>query len=195
MSEIKQVKIGSSHYDLVAKNGIFYIDGGGTTNTTNKVATWTGSHSDITEYYNGLTIAFKVGTAGSTTTTLNINNLGAVTVVRNATTGISTACPVNGVLLLTYTVDSNGTAYWKTADYDTNTKNTAGTSNKANTKLFLIGGASQSSSGVTTYSNQNVYIGTDNGLYAYNSTSAAVEKVLTVSDLESAIGAAIAASY
>ena len=146
--------------------GIFYIvgDSSSTTDTTNKVATWIGSHDEIIEYFNGLTILYKVVTAGSTTTTLNINGLGAATVVRNATTGISTACPVNGILLLTYTVDSNGTAYWKTADYDTNTKNTAGTSNKTGTKLYLVGGGSQSSSGVTTYTNSNIYIDTSNVL-------------------------------
>ena len=100
--------------------GIFYIEGSGTTDTTNKVAMWTGSHSDITEYYDGLIIAYKVGIAGSTTTTLNINGLGAVTVVRNITTAISTAYGVNAIVFLTYTTDSSGTAYWKVADYDTN---------------------------------------------------------------------------
>ena len=177
--------------------GIIYIEGdsSSTTDTTNKVATWIGSHDKITSYFSGLTILYKVVTAGSTTTTLNINNLGAATVVRNATTGISTACPVNGVLLLTYTVDSDGTAYWKTADYDSNTKNSAGTSNKTGAKMYLVGATSQTSSGTTTYTNQNVYVGADNSLYAYNSTSKAVEKVLTATDLESAIDAAISASY
>ena len=160
--------------------GVFYIEGdsSSTTDDTNKVATWVGKHNDITEYYNGLTVLYKVPTAGSTTTTLNINNLGAKAVVRNATTAISTACPVDGVLLLTYTTDSNGTAYWKTADYDSNTKTTAGSSNKTGTKMFLIGGTSQSSSGVTTYSNTNVYIGTDNCLYSGG------KKVATAEELE-----------
>lgn len=146
-------------------HGIHYIEGGGTTDTTNKVATWTGSHSDITEYFAGLTIAFKIGTAGSTTTTLNINNLGAVTVVKNATSAISTNFAVNSVIFLVYTVDSDGKAYWKAHDYDSNTKTTTGTSNKASTKLYLAGATSQSSSGATTYSNSNVYIGTDGRLY------------------------------
>ena len=147
---------------------LFYIEGdsSSTTDTTNKVATWIGSHNEITEYFDGLTILYKVVTAGSTTTTLNINGLGATTVVRNATTGISTACPVDGILLLTYTVDSSGTAYWKTADYDANTKNTAGTSNKAGTKMYLVGATSQTSSGTTTYTNSNIYINTSNELYS-----------------------------
>mgnify|MGYP003288875971 CR=1 FL=1 len=146
--------------------GIFYIEGGGTTDTTNKVATWTGTHSGITSYYAGLVLAYKIGTAGSTKTTLNINDLGAVTVVKNATTAISTNFAVDSVILLVYTVDSSGTAYWKAHDYDSNTKTTTGTSNKASTKLFLAGATSQTSSGTTTYSNKNVYIGTDNHLYS-----------------------------
>lgn len=159
--------------------GVLYIEGAGTTDTTNKVATWTGTHSDITEYFDGLTILYKVATAGSTTTTLNINGLGAVAVVRNATTAISTACPVNGILLLTYTTDSSGTSYWKTADYDSNTKTTTGTSNKTGTKLYLAGAASQTSSGTTTYTNKNCYVGTDNCLYSNSAKVATSAEVTT----------------
>lgn len=64
----------------------------------------------ITEYTPGLTVAYKVGVAGQTTTTLNINNLGAVTVVKNATSAVSTSYPVNSVVILTYTLDGT-TAY------------------------------------------------------------------------------------
>ena len=54
----------------------------------------------------------------------------------------------------------------------TDTKNTAGTTNKAATKLFLVGAESQAAN-PQTYSNVNVYIGTDNCLYSSGS------KVLT----------------
>lgn len=169
MSEIKQVKIGSTNYDLIAKNGVFYIEGGGTTDTTNKVATWTGSHDDITEYYNGLTIAFKVGTAGSTKTTLNINNLGAVTVVRNVNTGISTSYAVKTIVFLIYTADGS-TAYWKVADYDANTRNTVGDYRKNATKLYFVGtessDSSTTSSYATSYTNSNIYVDTSNVLYS-----------------------------
>lgn len=103
-------------YDAAPKeNGVFYIEGTGTT-----AGTWLGSHDDITEYYSGLMIAYKVGIAGvSGGTTLNINGLGAVSVVRNATTAVTTNYPVNSVVFLTYTVDGS-TAYWKVADYDAN---------------------------------------------------------------------------
>ena len=119
MATISKVKVGSTSYDI--EGSLFFVKGSGsTTDTTNKVATWVGSHPNISAYYDGLTIAYKIDSAGSTTTTLNINNFGAVTVVRNATTGISTAYPVDSIAYLTYTLDGT-TAYWKAADYDANT--------------------------------------------------------------------------
>ena len=54
----------------------------------------------------------------------------------------------------------------------TNTKNTAGTTNKTGTKMFLVA-ATEQSANPTTYSNSNCYIGTDNCLYSGGS------KVLT----------------
>ena len=94
--------------------GIHYIVGTGTTE-----GTWLGSHSDITAYFDGLTIAYKVGIAGADTTTLNINSLGAKTVMRNASSKITTHYAVNSVVILVYTTD-DGTGYWKIADYDAN---------------------------------------------------------------------------
>jgi len=47
----------------------------------------------------------------------------------------------------------------------TNTKNTAGTTNKTGTKMFLVA-ATEQSTNPTTYSNSNCYIGTDNCLYS-----------------------------
>ena len=47
----------------------------------------------------------------------------------------------------------------------TNTKNTAGTTNKTGTKMFLVA-ATEQSANPTTYSNSNCYIGTDNCLYS-----------------------------
>lgn len=47
----------------------------------------------------------------------------------------------------------------------TNTKNTAGTTNKTDTKMFLVA-ATEQSANPTTYSNSNCYIGTDNCLYS-----------------------------
>lgn len=58
------------------------------------------------------------------------------------------------------------------ADPGSDTVNTAGATNKIDTKLFLIGAESQTTS-PQTYSNQYVYIGTDNCLYSLG------KKVLT----------------
>lgn len=149
--------------------GVFYVVGGGTTDTTNKVATWTGSHDDISAYYDGLMIAYKIGTAASTTTTLNINDLGAVTVVRNANTAVSTVYPVDSIVFLVYTTDGD-TAYWKAHEYDANTRNTVGDYRKNSTKLYFVGTASSdastSSSYATSYTNSNIYVTTDNVLYS-----------------------------
>lgn len=91
----------------VANNGIFYIEGTGTT-----AGIWLGTHDKITSYYKGLTIAYKIPIAGASTTTLNINNLGAITVKRN-TSNLTTHIPVNSVIVLVY----DGTNFmW--SDYD-----------------------------------------------------------------------------
>ena len=160
------------------ESGILYIEGNSTT-----AGTWTGSHDEITSYFDGLTIAYKVNIAGvSGGTTLNINGLGAVAVNRNASTTVTTTYPVGSVVIMTY---SGGK--WLTADYDANTKNTAGTSNKASTKMYLVGATSQTSSGTTTYTNKNVYIGTDNCLYSSGS------KVYTANDLADITNSVLAA--
>jgi hypothetical protein len=92
-----------------ATNGVFYIEGTGST-----AGTWLGSHTGITSYYKGLTIAYKIPVAGASTTTLNINNLGAKTVRRNDS-ALTTHVPVNSVILLVY----DGT-YFRWSDYDAN---------------------------------------------------------------------------
>ena len=160
------------------KTGTFYIEGTGST-----AGTWLGSHSDITEYYAGLMIAYKVGIAGATGTTLNINGLGAVAVVRNTTSAVTTHYGVGSVIFLTYTVDSDGTAYWKVSDYDSDTKTRS--SNKSATKMFIIGATAQSTSGQTTYSNNKCYIGTDNHLYSNGA------KVMNTTDYTAATTAEI----
>ena len=92
-----------------ASNGVFYIAGTGST-----AGTWLGSHSGITSYYTGLTIAYKIPVKGADTTTININSLGAKTIKRNDG-NLTTHVPVNSVILLVY----DGT-YFRWSDYDAN---------------------------------------------------------------------------
>lgn len=94
------------------EHGTYYVVG----NTSGTEGTWTGSNSDITSLYNGLTVAYKIGIKGASTTTLNINGLGAKTVKRNDG-NLTTHIPVNSVVILVY----DG-IYWRWADYDINTQ-------------------------------------------------------------------------
>ena len=156
------------------ENSIYFIDGTGTTE-----GEWLGTHADIPAYYQGLTIAYKIGIAGiSGGSTLNINNLGAVAVIRNNGSAITTHYGIGSILILTYDIGADtGTPYWKMADYDSDTKTRS--SNKTGSKMYIIGASTQSTSGQTTYSNSNCYIGTDNALYSLG------KKVATITDLES----------
>lgn len=146
------------------EQGVFFIKGEGTT-----AGTWLGGCSGIDSYYDGLMIAYKVGVAGASTTTLNINGLGAVKVVKNNNTVISTSFAVNSVLFLVYTVDGS-TAYWKAHDYDSNTRNSVGDYQKNNTKLYFVGTTTTddatSTSYATSYTNSKCYVGEDNRLYS-----------------------------
>lgn len=103
----------TSHYNIArnlhsewSSNGMFYIEGTGTT-----AGTWLGSHSEIKSYYTGLTIAYKIPIAGASTTTLNINSLGAKTCYIN-TSKLTTHYGVGAIAILVY----DGT-YFRAADY------------------------------------------------------------------------------
>nr|DAD76600.1 MAG TPA: collagen alpha 1(VIII) chain protein [Siphoviridae sp. ctOkv13] len=68
--------------------------------------------------------------------------------------------------------NSNGTLTINSSASGTDTKNTAGSSNSTS-KLYLVGATSQSSAGVTTYSNANVYA-TNGTLYSTNLTASGI---------------------
>ena len=125
MAQIRKIKFNNIDYNLTARNGIFYIHGTGIIDDINNTSIWTGIHPDITEYFEGLTIAYKIGIEGSITTALNINDLGNIPVVKNTSEKISTDYSVGSVILLIYTID-DGVAYWKISDYNEDTKNTVG---------------------------------------------------------------------
>lgn len=126
-------------------------------------------------------------------------------IVRNVNTLVTTQYAAGSTLMLVFNSTQTASPYttanttetvtgcWQIADYDANTKTSAGTSNKTGTKMYLVGGTSQSSSGVTTYTNKNVYIGTDNCLYSGGAKVATASEV--TAEIETAIGSAIAASY
>lgn len=101
-----------------AENGIYYVDGTGTT-----AGTWLGSHSGITSYYNGLAILYRPSVAGASTTTLNINGLGARTCYVRGSTKLTTHYAVDSLIILTYDTSLNsGAGGWEAHTYyDSNT--------------------------------------------------------------------------
>lgn len=92
-----------------------YIVGTGST-----AGTWLGSLDNLTEYYDGLLILYKPAVAGASTTTLNINSLGAKTCYVNNTTKLTTHFPVNQPILLVYSTSQNSGCWMCIDDYWTN---------------------------------------------------------------------------
>lgn len=99
--------------DVAVGNTIFYIVGNSTDTTA---GTWTGTDSKIKNYYNGLTIIYVPAVAGASTTTLNLNGLGAKPCYYSNTSKLTTHFSKGTPIMLTY-IDG----YWKRADYDSNT--------------------------------------------------------------------------
>lgn len=73
------------------------------------------------------------------------------------------------------------------ADPGSDTVNTAGATNKVDTKLFLIGAKSQTTA-PQTYSNQYVYIGTDNCLYSLGKKVLTKHQAIYNLDLQTQVG-------
>ena len=116
---LEEIDLVASHKADVAE-GTFFVQGGGTTDGTANTSAWTGTSDRIRAYYDGLTIRYKIGVVGESTTTLNINGLGAKTVYRFNTTKLTTQFPVGSIIHLTYHTDLNG-GCWMCNDYDANT--------------------------------------------------------------------------
>lgn len=76
------------------------------------------------------------------------------------------------------------------ADPGSDTVNTAGATNLINKKLFLIGAESQTTS-PQTYSNQYVYIGTDNCLYSLGKKVLTGHQAIYNLDLQTQVGGAV----
>ena len=90
--------------------------------TDTTAGTWTGSYSGITAYTDGLTIIYVPKVAGASTTTLNINGLGAKTCYYNNANKLTTHYAAGTPILFTYIGGG-----WKRADYysDSNTYTSA----------------------------------------------------------------------
>ena len=135
--------------------------------------------SDFSELVTGVTIHVKFTYSNTASNaTLNVNSKGAKNLCSHGTTRVGTtertSWKAGAVVSLTY----DGTS-WVMNDYipdtgvTTDTKNTAGSSNSSD-PLYLIGAATQSSTGVQTYSNANVTM-EDGDLQAVSFNSVTIE--------------------
>lgn len=163
MPNIKKIKLGNTTYDIVDgihKNVIILEDNSSTT-----AGTWLGKTDCISAYEDGQVFLYKVPIAGvSGGTTLNINDLGPKNIYRNGNSKLTTHYIVGSYVLLYYSTSLNSGSFMLVNDYATdNDKKTA--SGNTNSKIYLIGATSQSSSGQTTYSHDTVYVDTDGHLY------------------------------
>lgn len=111
-------------------NTIPYIVGTGTT-----AGTWLGTLEGLTAYYDGLLILYKPSVAGASTTTLNLNSLGAKTCYVNSGTKLTTHFPAQQPILLVYASDRNSGCWVCLDDYwtDSNTYTTAWCGTNGNT--------------------------------------------------------------
>ena len=92
-------------------NSLYYVEG----NTSGTAGQWTATIPEVTSLYPGLSIAYKIGIAGTTTTNLNVNGFGN-NVVRRNTGNLTTHLPVGTVVILVF----DGT-FWVWADYNVDT--------------------------------------------------------------------------
>lgn len=142
--------------------GIYFVKDTAGASTT--AGTWKAQCNDITEYYDGLTIALQVPIAGASTTTLNINNLGGKTVYRYGTSKVtSTHYAAGTVIILVYSANKNA---WYTTDYDSNTDTKVYTVLNTTTKAYILGTTTTpttSNKAVTTIADTGVYLDTTAG--------------------------------
>lgn len=123
---------------------VYYVEGPSTDTTA---GTWTGTIEGLTVYYDGLTIIYVPAVAGASTTTLNINGLGAKTCYYTNTSALTTHFSVGTPILLTYVNNA-----WRRADYDSNTNTLQRTYRSATNVELPIAGISTANSATAAYS-------------------------------------------
>lgn len=118
MGFIKQVNVGGTLHDIRDSRIITLADNGTTT-----AGTWLAKVAEpaeaITEYVDGQLFLYKITKAGTLSTTLNINNLGAKPVFRNGTSRLTTQFGLNNYILLAY--NSTNACFRVVNFYDSNT--------------------------------------------------------------------------
>jgi hypothetical protein len=94
------------------KDNVPLVEGTGTV-----AGTWLGTLDGLTGYYDGLMILYKINIKGASTTTLNLNSLGAKTCYIYGTIKLATQYPVNSIILLVYSANQNGGCWMCASNY------------------------------------------------------------------------------
>jgi hypothetical protein len=107
-----------SDFQRVSDKEFFSITNTGTTS-----GVWTGTHPDVTSYFDGMTIAFyQNGIAGASTTTLNINNLGAKIIYYANDSKLTTQYGTRALIMLQYDAEQDRfyahDFYFSSTDYE-----------------------------------------------------------------------------
>lgn len=121
MADIKKIKIGEETYNI-RDNRVITLTDGGTTTAGTWIANTDSPTQNLTAYTDGQLFIYKVTKAGASTTTLNIDGLGAKTIYRSGTSKLSTQYGVGQYLLLAY--NSTNDCFRVVNDYDANTNAT-----------------------------------------------------------------------
>ena len=160
---ISQIKAGSTNHNLIASNVAY-----GTCATAAATAAKVVTVSAGWELTAGAIVSVKFTyTNTASNPTLNVNSTGAKSIWYNTalitTSSLSYAGYAKRIAQYMY----DGTQYvFQGWSLDNNSDTKAASGSSTDTKLFLIGATAQSTSGQTTKSNSNCYIGTDNCLYS-----------------------------
>ena len=134
---------------IVNSAPLYFVNG---TNTAASGA-WTGNlPNGVTEYYNGLTIRFRLSASPSGNATLQLGSLAACPVYINQNSRVTTHYPKGSILTLTY-YDGN----WYMANYDSSTWDAA---RMGQAHLYA---------GVSVYCNTLIGIGVDGKAYPITS--------------------------
>lgn len=156
---------GTSKYKIKDKLSHVFQNCSTARNTLAKTVSYTGF-----ELYTGVSVWVRFTDTGTTNPssgniTLNVNGTGAKEIILNNSNKTKATYNYGGEL-------SNNQCHefvydgtnWVWTSRNTNTTNSAGGTNKENTKMFLVGVQTQAN--VTSYSNSKCYIGSDNEIYS-----------------------------
>ena len=148
IEDVKNNSGGSSNSGSTTINSV-KIENGDSTNTIKVVVNSTKSKDFTVPYATNSNYANTAGTAD------------ALTVVSKGSATLPVYFDANGIpVACTHTLKTSVPSNAVFTDEKTSS------SNQKNTKLFLVGVNSQSSSGQSTYSNDGCYVGNDNCLYS-----------------------------